>query len=378
MAPGKSVIDRLLESTEPSIRWKTRVHVLGESETSSPVRALQREVRDSPRVQALLSGRDSAGRLVHGRNVYDKWRGAHWVLATLADIGYPPGDRSLLPVRDQLMEYWLYRPRFYDEFEVATKAASYGRAGVPVLQGRHRRCASQQANALFSVLTLGLADRRCEDLVERLLHWQWPDGGWNCDRNPSAQCSSFMESILPLRALSLAARKIGAAGAAAAARRAAEPFLDRKLFRRRSDGAVMRAEFVVLHYPLYWHYDVLGGLKGMAEAGFIGDPRCAEALDLLEAKRLPDGGFPAEARYYTVPPKSRAGVEWVDWGGTSKRRENEWVTVDALAVLRAAGRSASETASRRSTSISTTAAPAQATGGMNQVEEQPRQQFMSP
>ena len=101
---------------------------------------------------------------------------------------------------------------------------------------------------------------------------------------------------------------------------------------------MIRAEFVALHYPLYWHYDVLFGLKVMAEAGFIGDPRCAEALDLLESKQLPDGGWPAEGRYYTLSPKAANGVEWVDWGGVKKRRANEWVTVDALAVLQAAGR----------------------------------------
>ena len=338
MTESASVIDRLLTSDEPSIRWKTRVHVLGESETSRPVRALQKEIRHSSRVNALLSARDSAGRLVHGRDVYDKWRGAHWVLASLADIGYPRGDRSLLPVRDQLMEFWLDKGRFYEEFEVKTKAASYRKRGVPVLDGRHRRCASQQSSALLSVLKLGIGDRRTGDLVERLLHWQWPDGGWNCDRSPTAHNSSFMESILPLRALSLVAQTTANSAAQTAARRAAEIFLKRKLFRRRSDGGVMRAEFAALHYPLYWHYDILAGLKAMAEAGFIQDPRCNDALDLLESKRLPDGGFPAERRYYSTTKKSGSGVEWVDWGRAAKRKENEWVTVDALAVLRAAGR----------------------------------------
>jgi hypothetical protein len=200
------------------------------------------------------------------------------------------------------------------------------------MQGRHRRCASQQGTALWSVLTLGLADSRAADLVERLLHWQWPDGGWNCDRDPDASHSSFMESILPLRALALAARETGDARAGAAARRAAEIFLKRNLFQRRRDGAVMRREFVQLHYPLYWHYDVLHGLKVLAEARLLGDARCKDALDLLEAKRLPDGGWPAERCYH------RAGAERVDWGGTSAGRMNEWVTVDALSVLRAAGR----------------------------------------
>lgn len=338
MASTETVIDRLLASEEPSVRWKTRVGVLGESESAPALRALQKQIRDSPRVRALLSGRESDGRLVSGRSVYDKWRGAHWVLATLADIGYPKGDRRLLPVRDQLMSQWLDPANYYEEFEAATKSASYRRRGVPVMQGRHRRCASQQSNALFSVIKLGLEDRRCDALVERLLHWQWPDGGWNCDRNPAASHSSFMESILPLRALALVACKTRRMDAGRAAREAAEIFLKRKLFLRQSDGAVMRAEFVLLHYPLYWHYDILGGLKVMAEAGFIGDPRCREALDLLESKRLPDGGWPAEARYYTGSPRAANGADWIDWGGASKRRENPWVTVDALIVLRSAGR----------------------------------------
>ena len=331
------MVDRLLDSTEPSIRWKTRVHVLGESPTSRAVKGLEREIRDSPRVRALLARRNAEGRLVHQSHPYAKWDGAHWILATLADIGYPRGDRSLLPVRDQLMELWL-GPQFYEEFTVEKKSQVYKQKGVPIMQGRHRRCASQQSNALFSVLTLGLGDARTQDLVDRLLHWQWPDGGWNCDRNPDASHSSFMESILPLRALALVARETGDRKAGGAAKRAAEVFLKRRLFKRQRDGAVMRQEFVELHYPLYWHYDVLHGLKVMVEAGLIGDPRCQEALDLLESKRLPDGGWPAEKRYYRSSDRPGSSLELVEWGGASKRRANPWVTVEALRVLRAAGR----------------------------------------
>jgi hypothetical protein len=337
MVRAERVIDRLLASEEPAIRFKTRVHVLKESANDPRIRALQEEIRKSSRVRRLLSGRDASGRL-RGRGVYDKWRGAHWVLAALADIGYPRADKSLRPMRDQVLDRWLNNESFYEEFEADTKAGSYGRQGVPVIRERHRRCASQQGNALFSILALGLEDTRGEHLVERLLHWQWPDGGWNCDRNPEARHSSFMESILPLRALSLFARTTGHLEARRAAHRAAEIFLERKLFRRRANNTVMRREFVALHYPLYWHYDILHGLKVMAEAGFIGDPRCSDALDLLESKRLPSGGFAADARHYSTSTSAKGGVEWVDWGGTSKQKENEWVTVDALAVLRAAGR----------------------------------------
>ena len=80
----------------------------------------------------------------------------------------------------------------------------------------------------------------------------------------------------------------------------------------------------------------------MAEAGFIHDPRCRDALDLLESKRLPDGGFPAEESFYRVRAEPRTGRELVDWGGVSKTRMNEFVTADALGVLGAAGRPLSQ------------------------------------
>jgi len=67
-------------------------------------------------------------------------------------------------------------------------------------------------------------------------------------------------------------------------------------------------------------------------------PRRAES-DLLEERRLSDGGWPAEKRYYKPSPKvMKANADYVDWDGTSRKRMNEWVTVDALAVLHAAGR----------------------------------------
>ena len=67
----------------------------------------------------------------------------------------------------------------------------------------------------------------------------------------------------------------------------------------------------------------------------VSDERCADALDLLESKRLPDGGWPAEGRFYGAGAGRRS---LVDRGGANRRRANEWVTADALTVLAAAGR----------------------------------------
>jgi hypothetical protein len=308
-----AVVQRLLASDEPSIRLKTRAGVLGEA-TSAKV---HEEVRRSGRVAALLAERDADGRIPG--HPYAKWTGAHWALGTLADLGYPRGDETLVPLREQVYE-WLLSPHFE-------------RRWVRPVDGRSRMHASQPGNAAWALLTLGLADDRAERLIEQLLEAQWPDGGWNCDPRATGNTSAFAESLLPLRALALHARLTGSERSRAAAERCAEVFLTRRLFRRRSDGAVMEQEFVELHYPCYWRYDVLFGLRVMAEAGFIGDPRCEDALALLESKRLPDGGWPAEGRFYGAGAGRRS---LVDWGGASKRRSNDWVTVDALGVLAAA------------------------------------------
>jgi hypothetical protein len=318
-----TIIDQLLVSAEPSVRYKLRVDVLGENPASESIRVLQAEVKNSPRVRAMIDGCKSEDRVLY--KAYSKWFGSHWVLALLADMGYPPGEEELAPLRESVLGTWL---------------SDQHTAAIRTIDGRVRRCASQEGNALFAILTLGLDDARCAELAARLEQWQWPDGGWNCDKNPSASHSSFMESLIPLRGLALYARRSGDPAAHAAVQRAADFFLRHRLFRREQDGAVIKPEFTCLHYPCYWHYDILFGLKVMAEAGFIHDPRCREALDLLESKRRPGGGFPAEGRYYPSSHEISSHHEGLSWGATLRNTGNEFVTADALAVLHAAGRQA--------------------------------------
>jgi hypothetical protein len=58
----------------------------------------------------------------------------------------------------------------------------------------------------------------------------------------------------------------------------------------------------------------------------------------LEAKRLADGGFPAEVRTARTIQMITTRGTFAQWGPTGKTRRNDLVTVDALRVLHAAGR----------------------------------------
>lgn len=320
----ESVIDRLLHSAEPSIRYKARVNILGESSGSPEIRRLQEEIRLSPRVKTLLSERGPGGRLPF--HPYKKFYGAHWILVALADLGYPPGDKTLFPLCGQALE-WIAS----EEYEA--RLIRKPKKGPARIHG------SVDGNAILAVLTLGLEDPRVKRLIGHLLDYQWPDGGWNCDIDAKGTTSSLDETWIPFRALALHARLTGNRRSHVAARSASEVLLSRRLCWRRSNGRAIKQSYLKLHYPPYWHYDLLSGLKVIAEAGFIDDPRCKDALDLLESKRLPDGGFPSEQAYSQATTKmigSRRSL--VSWGGVSSRHYNEWVTAEALTVLKAAHR----------------------------------------
>jgi hypothetical protein len=155
------LVDRLLRSDEPSIRLQVRQGVQGATEAD--VVDLREQVRRSSRVATLLSERGADG-TIRAHPYRAKWDGAHWVLVTLAELGYPAGDEALIPLREQMLD-WLFSSDYL---------GSLGRVhGLPRLHG------SIEGNALWAMLRLGLADKRAEALAERLCDAQWPDGGWN-------------------------------------------------------------------------------------------------------------------------------------------------------------------------------------------------------
>lgn len=311
--------------------------VLQEPRESPRVRALEKEIRGSARVRGLLRHEGARFRPGTSRAVCCYWQGTHWVLASLAELGYPAGDPELLPLREKELALWL-KPSYERSYVRDPSGPERDTQGVPIIEGRHRRGASQQGNALYALVSLGFEDQRADLLVELLRKWQWRDGGWNCDRRPSADTYSFMETLTPMMGLAALADRTGSCTSRSAARRAAEVFLSRRLFLGRHSGKVIRPDFLQLHYPRYWHYDVLGGLKGVALAGKLRDPRCGPALDWLEERELEGGGWSVDATYYRVWDRFHWNGEHVDWGAPGADGRNEWVTTDALAVLREAGR----------------------------------------
>ena len=172
----------LLAHPEPAVVALTLTDLLDCPPDAPEVRPARERFFRGSWVRALLAGQRADGGF--GTHPYKKWTGAHWRLVSLVELGIPAGDPRALAAAEQVLA-WL--------------TSDEHRAQIRRLNGRTRRCASQEGNALAVCSRLGLAaDPRVQRLAAALAEWQWPDGGWNCDKHPEAAHSSFYESLAPL------------------------------------------------------------------------------------------------------------------------------------------------------------------------------------
>jgi hypothetical protein len=303
----------LLSSDEPAIRLLTWRNVAGDPEGENTD---TNQVLAGAKVRALLSGQLGDGGF--GVHPYRKWTGAHWRLVSLVELAVPAREPRAVAAAGHVLA-WLTSP---------------GRR-VPQRGGLALSHASVEGNALAACCRLGLAaDPQVQSLAEALIAWQWPDGGWNCDPSATGRRSSFHESLAPAWGLHEYWRATGDTDARDAAGRAAELFLEHRLFRSLAGGQVINRAWLAPHYPPYWHYDILQALLVLSRMGMAGDPRASDALEELERQRRRDGRWQAGG-YWWRPPPSTISPEAVDWGRSGP---NEMVTLNALRVLRAAGR----------------------------------------
>lgn len=310
----REAIDWLLASREPAVRALTHRDLLGRPSPTD-----EDAILDGPAVRALLAGQQPDGGF--GGHPYNKWVGAHWRLVSLVELGIPAGEPRAVAALDTVLA-WL-------------TGTGHVR-NVPVIEGLPRRCGSQEGNALAVACRLGqAADARVQQLAASLIGWQWPDGGWNCDRHPEAHRSSFNETLAPMWGLHEYATASGSTDAARAADRAAELFLEHRLFRALSTGERINDEWLTPHWPPYWRYESLQALVILARMGRVADPRAADAIEELVARRQADGRWRGSRKWWKRPAAPhRPSSEAIDWSDDDLG--DRMTTLRAMTVVRAA------------------------------------------
>ena len=314
-----NVLEWLLDDRWPAVRRLTLIELLGRGSDETDVASLTANLAADPWVASLL-----AGQPIHP---YGKWGGAHWRLFALAELGVsnetPGAAGSINEAFDAVLD-WLLSP---------------GRQRrIKPIDGRYRNCSSQEGAALWAACRLGIGhDAELQLLAERLVLWQWPDGGWNCDIRPKAHHASFNESWMPLRGLIAFRRRLGRGhaddGLDQAIDRSAEFFLRHRIVESERSGELANDHVTALRWPPYWHYALLPGLRAIADAGRLDDRRAMVAIDRLVSQRSDDGRWWPEGRYWKSPGSTGSGVELVRWGRDGEAR---MLTLQAVEVLQRA------------------------------------------
>jgi hypothetical protein len=312
--PTSSVIDWLLDS-DPAVRWQVLRDLLdAPAEIVAAERSRVATEGWGARLLAL-QGEDglwAGGALFPARRPTSDtgepiegqpWTATAYSLVLLRDFGVDPHDDTVRRAVAQVREH-----------------CRWEHAGQRFFSGEVEPCINGM------VATLGAYfDQDVDGVVARLVGEQLEDGGWNCEAENGSVRSSFHTTIRVLEGLLAHERATGGSAESIAARRRGEQYLlERRLFRRKSTGAVVDPAWLQFSFPTRWHYDVLRGLEYFRAAGDPPDPRVDEAVELLHSRRQPDGTWLLEN---THPGAVHFALE--DGDG----RPSRWNTLRALRVL---------------------------------------------
>ena len=306
------------ESDDPIVRYKARRYLDGVDPASTELQRLRDDIAGSPIARGLLADlemsdpRDSNGLTT----MYLTFR-------YLADVDYPPGDDRLIPYRDHVYGWLRWQEHEAD--------------GPLFIRGTHRVHASHHANAIYASVVLGLANDETDELCANLLRYQWPGGGWNCNKRPATKGPTIVHTAYGLRGLATYRSRRPSDDLTQAIDAAAEVLLERRVYLKRSNGQPLRPVYTKPSYPYPRLYDFVAGLHILTRAGYVTDPRCAQALDLLESKVIPDEGWATERRLFTHA-EGKDDFTHAPWEAPTLGRANLLLTVDALEILRTAGR----------------------------------------
>jgi hypothetical protein len=300
----KTVIDWLLDA-DHAIRWQV-MRDLVDASPAAVAAERSRVASEGWGAQVLALQREDGSWA--GGAYFPEWTSTTACLSLLRHFGVDPADARVRSAVDRVSAgvRWEHEQERYFEGEVE-----------PCINGQ-----AVAVGAYFGQDVRGI--------VDRLLTEQMADGGWNCEQERGSIRGSFDSTINVLEGFLEYERSTGGDAAVAAARVRGQAYLlERGLLRRRSTGEIGDRKWLYLPFPQGWHYNVLRVLDHLRVAGATPDERIAEAIDLLESKRDPEGRWPLELALHDELP--------IDMG-ERVGEPSRWITLRALRVLRWAGR----------------------------------------
>jgi hypothetical protein len=262
-----TVLGWLLDS-DPAIRWQALRDLVGAA--PEIVAAERARVANEGWGRRLLDLQCEDGQWEGGalfpkgwrfdRNEGQPWTATEPTLSLLRSFGVDPSDERVRHGATRIRDH-----------------CHWEHAGQPFFEGEVEPCINGRTVALGVYF-----GQDVESIVARLLGGeQLEDDGWNCEAENGSIRSSFDTTINVLEGLLAHEQATGGSAESIAARRRGDEYLlERKLFRRKSTGEVVKADYLKFAFPTRWHHDVLRALDYFREAGNPVDERLDEAMQI--------------------------------------------------------------------------------------------------
>lgn len=319
----------LLEPSNPAVRYLTLTEIMRKSPGAREAKAARADIISYPPVAKLKSAQGKRGYWLPEDESYNpKFTATIWQLMLLGEMGV-----SRLPWIESATK------RLMSQHWVESGAWTCSPVGEKV---EEEPCIS--GNMLRTMMAFGYDGPRIQRGLDWLPEIQLEDGGWNCDTTPGATHSSFMSTIEPLWAYSEYPRQKWTRKMKASAERGAEFLLAHRVYKSHRDwrpvelkglGDVFSTDMLTkFHFPMYYYYDALHGLRVLARLGYHDDERIGDAVHLLLSKMTPEGKWLLEGDWVRERRAHRRKtlVTIEELGRPSK-----WVTLNCYRVLAKTG-----------------------------------------
>ena len=336
----KSLVDWLLEESNPSVRYFALRDIVGKPEDDDELIAARRAIPESATIKEILKKQSSEGYWEDPKSPYlPKYKSSYWTIMVLGLLGmdntseevkkacefifqfqHDAGGFSCSSVNDALRKYEYRRrkgkqlpPR--DEFVTSFIFESQ----VSCLTG----------NVAAALIRIGYADDpRVKKALEWLVRVQNKDGGWLCPywkAHVRDWHGCFMGTICSLEAFSEIPKSKFTEEMKDAASRGAEFLLTHRLFKAEHHNyRVINHAWLEMSFPWFAGYNILRGLDVLTRLGHVKDERLNDAVKALMQKRQNDGKWILEN---SPTGRMQANIE-------VKGQPSKWITFIALRVLK--------------------------------------------
>ncbi len=338
-----SLLNWLLEEKEPSVRYHTLTQLMGLEENDKLVEQARQNIGGFGWANTILSRQKEGTYWYSKASCYaPKWSSSVWQLMVLADLGMTAEDWRM---RNCVEHFFGLHNVESGGFAVAARNPNLFEPHV-----------CMTGNMVRTLAKMGYQrDDRVLKAMDWLIGQQLEDGGWNCSAKEGGKHGSFHATVEPLWGLSEMNKSNSREDWKVSAKKGSEFLLRHRIYKSDRDDSVILLDFLKLHYPIHYRYDILHALRVLTEMGVADVPRMKDAVDFLLGKRLADGAWPLEAVYrgWRLPYAFHGGTRTYrpeelelitqGWGYEHTQQLEEagkpskWITLQALLVLKRLG-----------------------------------------